>query len=44
MKKDFVSVVEELMPAEELRFKPTYAFGKYRCFLEHALEHPAKMN
>ncbi|MEM3111377.1 MAG: DNA methyltransferase [Candidatus Caldarchaeum sp.] len=41
---EYVSSAEDLMPAEELGFKPTYAFGKYRCFLEHALEHPAKMN
>jgi len=32
------------MPAEELLFEPTPAFGKYKTFLEHAVAHPAKMN
>ncbi|MEM2294156.1 MAG: DNA methyltransferase [Thermoproteota archaeon] len=42
--KEFVSAVEKIMSAEELFFKPTPAFGKYRRFLEHAVAHPAKMN
>ncbi|MEM0381455.1 MAG: DNA methyltransferase [Nitrososphaerota archaeon] len=42
--KEFVSAVEKIMSAEELNFKPTPAFGKYRRFLEHAVAHPAKMN
>jgi len=41
---EFVSRLEGLMPAEELRFPPTPGFGKYRQFLEHAIPHPAKMN
>ena len=32
------------MPAEELLFDPTPAFGEYKKFLEHAVAHPAKMN
>jgi hypothetical protein len=32
------------MPAEELLFEPTPAFGEYKPFLEHATTHPAKMN
>jgi len=32
------------MPAEELPFKPTPAFGEYKHFLEHAIAHPAKAN
>ncbi len=40
----FKSKLEELMPAEELLFEPTPAFGKYKHFLEHAISHPAKAN
>ncbi len=32
------------MPAEELLFEPTPAFGRYKPFLEHAVSHPAKAN
>jgi len=41
---EFVSKLEEMMPAIELNFEPTPAFGKYKRFLEHAVAHPAKMN
>ena len=41
---EFKSKLEEIMPAEELLFEPTPAFGKYKTFLEHAVTHPAKMN
>jgi len=41
---EFVSKLEEIMPAIELNFEPTPAFGKYKRFLEHAVAHPAKMN
>jgi hypothetical protein len=40
----FRSRLEDLMPAVELRFPPTPAFGDYRPYLEHAVEHPAKAN
>jgi len=41
----FKSKLEELMPAEELLFKPTPGFGpSYEPYLEHAKSHPAKMN
>jgi hypothetical protein len=42
--KEFVSKLEDLMPAEELLFEPTPAFGRYKPFLEHAVAHPAKAN
>ena len=42
--KIFMSKLEEIMPAEELIFEPTPAFGKYKEFLKHAVAHPAKMN
>lgn len=42
--REFVSAVEKIMYAEELKFKPTPSFGKYRRFLEQASAHPAKMN
>ncbi len=42
--KVFISKLEELMPAEELLFDPTPAFGDYKPFLEHAIPHPAKAN
>jgi predicted RNA methylase len=32
------------MPAEELVFPPTPAFGDYRPYLDHAVSHPAKAN
>jgi DNA modification methylase len=32
------------MPAVELDFSPTPAFGDYRPYLEHAISHPAKAN
>ncbi len=44
MEIEWRSKLEELMPAEELLFDPTPAFGKYRMFLEHAIAHPAKAN
>jgi DNA modification methylase len=44
MMKEFVSKLEDLMPAEELLFEPTPAFGRYKPFLEHAVAHPAKAN
>jgi len=43
--EDFVSQLEQLMPAKELKFKPTPGFGSsYKKFLAHAIAHPAKMN
>jgi len=42
--KEFRSKLEDLMPAEELLFEPTPAFGRYKQFLEHAIAHPAKAN
>lgn len=44
MTNEFKSKLEETMPAEELLFDPTPAFGEYKKFLEHAVAHPAKMN
>jgi len=41
---EFVSELEKIMPAVELNFEPTPAFGKYRQYLDHAVAHPAKMN
>jgi len=41
---EFVSKLEEIMPAIELNFEPTPAFGPYKRFLEHAVAHPAKAN
>jgi DNA modification methylase len=40
----FRSKLEDLMPAVELRFPPTPAFGDYRPYLDHAVSHPAKAN
>jgi DNA modification methylase len=40
----FRSKLEDLMPAVELVFPPTPAFGDYRPYLEHAVGHPAKAN
>ena len=40
----FRSKLEDLMPAVELVFPPTPAFGDYRPYLEHAISHPAKAN
>jgi len=41
----FVSQLEQLMPAKELKFKPTPGFGSaYKKYLRHAIAHPAKMN
>jgi len=42
--KEFISKLEDLMPAKELMFESTPSFGYYRPFLEHAVAHPAKMN
>jgi DNA modification methylase len=43
--KIFVSKVEEIKQAKELKFEPTFGFGKYRpLFPQKAVEHPAKMN
>lgn len=45
MTKEFISKLEEVMPAEELLFNPTPAFGKYRAIMpEEAAQHPAKFN
>jgi DNA modification methylase len=44
MSNEFISELEKIMPAEELNFPPTPAFGKYKPFLEHAIAHPAKAN
>jgi len=41
---EFVSKLEEVLPAEELFIDPTPGFGRYKKFLKHAIEHPAKMN
>jgi DNA modification methylase len=41
---EFVSKLEEIMPAIELNFEPTPAFGEYKQYLEHAISHPAKAN
>jgi DNA modification methylase len=40
----FRSRLEDLMPAVELDFPPTPAFGDYRPYLDHAVSHPAKAN
>jgi len=43
--KEFRSKLEDIMPAEELDFEPTPAFGSYRQFFpEEATAHPAKAN
>ena len=44
MSGEFKSKLEEIMPAEELLFESTPAFGHYKKFLGHAVAHPAKMN
>lgn len=45
MTKEFVSKLEEVMPAEELLFDPTPAFGKYGAIMpEESIAHPAKFN
>jgi DNA modification methylase len=41
---EFVSKLEEIMPAIELNFEPTPSFGEYKQYLEHAVSHPAKAN
>jgi DNA modification methylase len=41
---EFISKLEEILPAEELLFEPTQGFGPYKPFLEHAISHPAKAN
>jgi DNA modification methylase len=41
---EFVSKLEEIMPAIELNFEPTPSFGEYKQYLEHAISHPAKAN
>jgi len=42
---EFTSKLEEIMPAEELVFKPMPAFGKYREIMpDEAVAHPAKFN
>ncbi|MEM2365692.1 MAG: DNA methyltransferase [Nitrososphaerota archaeon] len=42
---EFVSKLEEIMPAEELLFDPTPAFGKYKTIMpEESVQHPAKFN
>jgi DNA modification methylase len=43
--KEFVSKLEELMPAEELDFDSTPGFGDYKAIMPaDAVAHPAKMN
>lgn len=43
--EEFRSRLEEIMPAEELLFDPTPAFGKYKAIMpEEAVQHPAKFN
>jgi len=44
MSEEFVSKLEEIIPACELNFPPSPAFGPYKRFLEHAVAHPAKAN
>jgi len=41
---EFKSQLENIMPAKELLYEPTPAFGRYKPFLEHAIAHPAKAN
>lgn len=40
----FKSRLENIIPAKELNFEPTPAFGDYRPYLNHAASHPAKAN
>jgi len=42
--EEFKSKLEEIMPAKELKFPPTPAFGAYKQYLEQAISHPAKAN
>ena len=44
LKKEFKSQLEQIIPAYELNFPPSPAFGPYKRFLEHAIPHPAKAN
>ncbi|MEM3951836.1 MAG: DNA methyltransferase [Nitrososphaerota archaeon] len=45
MAEEFRSRLEEIMPAEELLFDPTPAFGKYKPLMpEESVTHPAKFN
>jgi len=44
MKKEFKSALEKILFAKELLFDSSPAFGCYKCFLEHSIAHPAKMN
>lgn len=41
---EFVSALENLIPAQELSFEPTPGFGRFSPFLKQATSHPAKMN
>jgi len=41
---EFRSRLEDYMPAVELNFPSTPAFGDYKPFLDHAVAHPAKAN
>ena len=42
---EFVSELDKITDVEELNFKPTPAFGKYRDFFcDEAINHPAKAN
>ncbi|MEM4449330.1 MAG: DNA methyltransferase [Nitrososphaerota archaeon] len=42
---EFRSQLEDIMPAEELLFSPTPAFGKYRYLMPpESISHPAKFN
>lgn len=42
--RDFVSQLESIMRAEELRFDATPGFGDFNWALAHSVSHPAKMN
>ncbi|MCR6692821.1 MAG: site-specific DNA-methyltransferase, partial [archaeon YNP-LCB-003-016] len=44
MVEEFKSRLEDYIPAVELNFPSTPAFGKYKPFLDHAVAHPAKAN
>lgn len=45
MTTEFVSHIETLKPARELRFRPTPGFGKFKKFFpRESVAHPAKMN
>ncbi len=41
---DYISSIEQIKPATELKFPSNSAFGKYRTLLGHGVSHPAKMS